>query len=160
MCSWKSRARILPCGPPPGIPIGKPQPRALTGARQKGPPLMLLYIDPGTGSMLVTVLIGIAGAAVYALRARFMKIRLKIGGGKAKSDAQSVPFAVFSDNKRYFNVYEPVLRIKEIRSCISPWMRYCFWRPRKASLRYIRQKKYIPPKRDCMHWKNCFRHRL
>ncbi|MBR3077663.1 MAG: CDP-glycerol glycerophosphotransferase family protein [Oscillospiraceae bacterium] len=76
---------------------------------------MLLYIDPGTGSMLVTVLIGIAGAAVYALRARFMKIRLKIGGGKAKSDAQSVPFAVFSDNKRYFNVYEPVLREMDAR---------------------------------------------
>ena len=71
---------------------------------------MLLYIDPGTGSMLVTVLIGIAGAAVYALRSRIMKMKLKIGGGKAKADAQTVPFAVFSDNKRYFNVYEPVLR--------------------------------------------------
>lgn len=78
--------------------------------RQKGFQIMLLYIDPGTGSMLVTVLIGIAGAAVYALRSRIMKMKLKIGGGKAKADAQTVPFAVFSDNKRYFNVYEPVLR--------------------------------------------------
>ena len=71
---------------------------------------MLAYIDPGTGSMLVTVLIGIAGAAAYTLRTRVMKLKMKIGGGKAKTDEPCVSFAVFSDNKRYFNVYEPVLR--------------------------------------------------
>ena len=58
---------------------------------------MKLYIDPGTGSMLITVLIGIAGAAVYSLRTRIMKMKMKIGGGKVV-DAESVPFAVFSDN--------------------------------------------------------------
>ena len=70
---------------------------------------MKLYIDPGTGSMLITVLIGIAGAAVYSLRTRFMKMKTMIGGGKVV-DAECVPFAVFSDNKRYFDIFEPVLR--------------------------------------------------
>ncbi|MCR5005510.1 MAG: CDP-glycerol glycerophosphotransferase family protein [Clostridiales bacterium] len=70
---------------------------------------MKLYIDPGTGSMLVTVLIGIAGAAVYSLRTRIMNMKTKIGGGKVV-DTESVPFAVFSDNKRYFDVFAPILR--------------------------------------------------
>ena len=39
---------------------------------------MRLYIDPGTGSMLVTVLVGIAGAAVYSLRTKIMKMKLKL----------------------------------------------------------------------------------
>ena len=71
---------------------------------------MLAYIDPGTGSMLVTVLIGIAGAAVYSMRTRLLKLKTSFGGGRAKTDEPPVPFAIFSDNKRYFNVYEPVLR--------------------------------------------------
>ena len=70
---------------------------------------MKLYIDPGTGSMLVTVLIGIAGAAVYSLRTRVMNMKMKIGGGKVV-DAECVPFAVFSDNKRYYDVFAPILR--------------------------------------------------
>ena len=61
---------------------------------------MRLYIDPGTGSMLVTVLVGIAGAAVYSLRTKIMKMKLKIGSGKAVADTRRVPFAIFSDNKR------------------------------------------------------------
>ena len=45
---------------------------------------MLLYIDPGTGSMLFTVLLGLIGAAVYSLRMLFIKLRFAISGGKAK----------------------------------------------------------------------------
>ncbi|MBQ7474710.1 MAG: CDP-glycerol glycerophosphotransferase family protein [Clostridia bacterium] len=71
---------------------------------------MFAYIDPGTGSMLFTVLLGIMGAAVYSIRVFIMKLRSRVGGGRAKKDAERVPFAVFSDNKRYFSVFEPVLR--------------------------------------------------
>ena len=38
-----------------------------------------LYIDPGTGSMLFTVLIGVLSAAVYGARTLF--IRLRTGAG-------------------------------------------------------------------------------
>ena len=34
---------------------------------------MRLYIDPGTGSMLFTVLLGLIGAAFYSLRMLFIK---------------------------------------------------------------------------------------
>ena len=45
---------------------------------------MLYYIDPGTGSMLFTVLLGIIGAGVYSLRMLFIKLRYKLGGGKVQ----------------------------------------------------------------------------
>ncbi len=71
---------------------------------------MKLYIDPGTGSMLFTILIGVLGAAFYSLRMLFVKFKFKISGGKAKAMDTTIPFAVFSDDKRYFKIFEPVLR--------------------------------------------------
>ena len=71
--------------------------------------LLLLYIDPGTGSMLFTLLLGLIGAAVYGVRVSAMKLRLKMSG-KRKSDPNRVPFAIFSDNKRYWQIFEPVVR--------------------------------------------------
>ena len=71
---------------------------------------MRLYIDPGTGSMLFTILIGVIGAAFYSLRMLFIKLRYKVGGGKAETALQKIPFVVFSDDKRYWKIFEPVLR--------------------------------------------------
>lgn len=71
---------------------------------------MKLYIDPGTGSMLFTILIGVLGAAFYSLRMLFVKLKFKVSGGKAKTADTTLPFAVFSDDKRYFKIFEPVLR--------------------------------------------------
>ena len=71
---------------------------------------MRLYIDPGTGSMLFTVLIGIVGAAVYSIRLFSIKLRVKLSGGKVNLNADRVPIAIFSDNKRYWNIFEPICR--------------------------------------------------
>jgi len=71
---------------------------------------MLLYIDPGTGSMLFTVLIGVLGAAFYAVRMLFIKLRFKLSGGKADTALKKEPFVIFSDDKRYWNVFEPICR--------------------------------------------------
>lgn len=67
----------------------------------------MYYIDPGTGSMLFTVLIGIVSAGFYMARSLFLRLRYRSKGEKqAQQDA--VPFAVFSDDKRYFNVFAPI----------------------------------------------------
>lgn len=71
---------------------------------------LYLYIDPGTGSMLFTVLLGIVGAAFYSLRMLWIKLRYRLGGGKAKIDEKKIPFVIFSDNKRYWTVFEPIIR--------------------------------------------------
>lgn len=71
---------------------------------------MRMYIDPGTGSMLFTILIGVIGVAFYSVRMLFIKLRYKIGGGKSVAAFKKIPFVVFSDDKRYFKIFEPVLR--------------------------------------------------
>lgn len=69
-----------------------------------------LYIDPGTGSMLFSLFIGVAAAASFAARALFIKFKFVLQGGKKTSDAteSNIPFVIFSDNKFYWNIFEPV----------------------------------------------------
>ena len=71
---------------------------------------MLLYIDPGTGSMLFTILIGVIGAGIYSLRMLWIKIRFLLSGGKVETSDIEIPFVIFSDDKRYWNVFEPICR--------------------------------------------------
>ena len=71
---------------------------------------MLLYIDPGTGSMLFTILIGVIGAALYSFRMLWIKIRFMISGGKIEEYSEKIPFVIFSDDKRYWTVFEPICR--------------------------------------------------
>ena len=47
-----------------------------------------LYIDPGTGSMLFTVLIGVLSAAVYG--ARSLVIKLRTGAGRKADKNKTV----------------------------------------------------------------------
>ena len=70
-----------------------------------------LYIDPGTGSMLFAILIGLLGVARFAFKGLWVKIRFLFSGGKAKDNSdRSIPLAVFSDDKRYWSVFEPILK--------------------------------------------------
>ena len=70
---------------------------------------MLMYIDPGTGSMLFTILMGVFGAGIYGARNLSMKLKFRASGGKAVPvDTDRVPIAIFSDDKRYWNVFEPI----------------------------------------------------
>ncbi len=70
---------------------------------------MRFYIDPGTGSMLFTILVGVLGASIYALRNVFMKLRFILSGGsKEKTNTNKIPIAIFTDSKRYWNVFEPI----------------------------------------------------
>lgn len=72
--------------------------------------MILLYIDPGTGSMLFAVLVSVIGAAVYSLRMLLIKLQFVISGGKVKKNEEKIPFVIFSDDKRYWNVFEPICR--------------------------------------------------
>lgn len=72
--------------------------------------MRFLYIDPGTGSMLFAVLIGVLGAAFYSLRMLFVKLRYKVGRKDEKINVDEIPFVIYSDDKRYWNVFEPICR--------------------------------------------------
>lgn len=70
---------------------------------------LFLYIDPGTGSMLFSLALGVATTAVFAFRALAVKLRFVFSGGKAdKISSEKIPFVIFSDHKRYWNVFKPI----------------------------------------------------
>jgi len=71
---------------------------------------MTLYIDPGTGSMLFTILLGVIGAGIYSLRMLFIKIKFAISGGKVEVDKNKIPFVIYSDDKRYWNIFAPICK--------------------------------------------------
>lgn len=67
------------------------------------------YIDPGTGSMLFTLLIGFVTTGYFFLRKVIIKLRFMLSGGSGKSDDQGkLPYVIFSDHKRYWNVFKPI----------------------------------------------------
>ena len=73
--------------------------------------IVRLYIDPGTGSMLFAILIGLLGVARFVFKGLWVKLRFMFSGGsKSDLDAKTIPLAIFSDDKRYWSVFEPICR--------------------------------------------------
>jgi hypothetical protein len=72
--------------------------------------LHLLYIDPGTGSALFSILIGAAATIYFLGRALIIKLKVVLSGGKA-ANAASVEhsFVIYCEGKQYYNVFKPVL---------------------------------------------------
>ena len=72
--------------------------------------LKVLYIDPGTGGMLFTILFGLFGVVVFSFRALLMRLKFSASGDKnAKINSTKIPIAIFAESKRYWNVFEPLL---------------------------------------------------
>ncbi|MDR2102960.1 MAG: CDP-glycerol glycerophosphotransferase family protein [Treponema sp.] len=71
---------------------------------------LFAYIDPGTGSMLFSLLTGVAVTFFF-----FMKnIMLKIRGGLllkdgVKKQSSRYSLAIYSEGKQYWNVFKPIL---------------------------------------------------
>jgi len=69
-----------------------------------------LYIDPGTGSALFSILIGAAATVYFLGRALIIKLKVIFSGGKAAGTASAEhPFVVYCEGKQYWNVFKPVL---------------------------------------------------
>ncbi|MBO4864469.1 MAG: CDP-glycerol glycerophosphotransferase family protein [Eubacterium sp.] len=68
--------------------------------------------------MLFTILIGLFGTATYFLRNLFMKLKFSSRGKVEVED--KIPLVIFSDHKRYWNVFEPICDELEKRkiSCV------------------------------------------
>ena len=73
----------------------------------EAPPVKYAYIDPGTGSMLFTILIGAVSVVVYGLRGFFIKLRYSLNKN-AKKNENTIPIVIFSDDKRYWNTFGPI----------------------------------------------------
>lgn len=65
------------------------------------------YIDPGTGSMLFTILIGLISVLVYGFKG--LLIKLKTFGKKDNNkDKNVLPIVIYTDSKRYWNIFKPI----------------------------------------------------
>lgn len=70
-------------------------------------PIVKAYIDPGTGSMLFTVLVGLISAGIYAFKG--LLVKMKYFNKKDKTMSNNViPFVIFSEGKRYWNSFEMI----------------------------------------------------
>jgi hypothetical protein len=74
----------------------------------------LAYIDPGTGSILFSLLTGVAAAAFFLLKALFIKIKYITGKGEALSSNYN-HFVIYNEGKQYWNVFKPILEEFENR---------------------------------------------
>ena len=102
---------------------------------------MNLYIDPGTGSMLFSILIGIIGVVVFFLRTALIKIKFILSGGKkAKIDKNKLPIVIFSDHKRYWNVFKPICDEMEKR---GQKITYYTASPDDPAIEYGKDKKFV-----------------
>ncbi len=69
----------------------------------------LLYIDPGTGSMLFSILIGATATIYFLARAAVLKIKFFFSGRKGEADVSSHTVVIYNEDKRYWDVFKPVL---------------------------------------------------
>ena len=72
--------------------------------------LKLAYIDPGTGSLLISALIGVVFTALFALKGIFYKILSRFSGKTSHLNYDFTDRLVFfNEGQRFWNVFEPVL---------------------------------------------------
>ncbi|MGN0728804.1 CDP-glycerol glycerophosphotransferase family protein [Treponema sp.] len=69
----------------------------------------LLYIDPGTGSMLFSILIGATATLYFLARAAILKLKFLFTGKKGAADTSTHKYVIYNEDKRYWNVFKPVL---------------------------------------------------
>ena len=71
---------------------------------------LLMYIDPGTGAMLFSIIIGVASALFFLVQKLKLKLKFLFSGGKIHADngGKKTPYLIFAENKRYWNLFKPI----------------------------------------------------
>ena len=71
-----------------------------------------LYIDPGTGSMLFSILIGAAATLFFLGKAAILKLKLlfsaKKNGVSTTTDSNFKNYVIYNEGLQYWNVFKPV----------------------------------------------------
>lgn len=69
----------------------------------------LLYIDPGTGSMLFTILFGAVATLYFVGKTAFIRLKTLLAGGRAGQAHPEEALVIFSEGGRYWPVFEPIV---------------------------------------------------
>ena len=75
----------------------------------------MLYIDPGTGSMLFSVLISLFALGYFAFRGVLLKLRLLFAGKKGSAKGKRIPYVIYNEGRQYWNTFKPVVEEFEKR---------------------------------------------
>ena len=71
-----------------------------------------LYIDPGTGSMLFSILVGAAATLFFLGKAAWIKIKLlftaKKNGVSSQADSSIKKYVIYNEGLQYWSVFKPV----------------------------------------------------
>lgn len=107
---------------------------------QLGMEFVRLYIDPATGSMLFSVLLGVFITAGFFLRMLFIKLKTVIGGKSAANLEGFHKYLLYSDDKRYWNSFKPILEEFEKRE-----IDVAFWTSSEDDPVFSEEYKYVHP---------------
>lgn len=66
------------------------------------------YIDPGTGSMLFSVVLGMCATAYFILHSLIINIKSSLFASRGLSK-NNKPFVIYSEGSQYFSVFKPVI---------------------------------------------------
>lgn len=75
----------------------------------------LLYIDPGTGSALFSIVLGLLTTVYFVGRALIIKFKFKLTGKKADISLDEQKYVVFCEGPQYLTVFLPVIEAFEKR---------------------------------------------
>lgn len=78
----------------------------------------ILYIDPGTGSMLFSILIGATATLFFLVRALLLKVKFFFTGkkdGSTQLDSSYRPYVIYNEGNQYWNTFKPVVEEFEKR---------------------------------------------
>ena len=103
--------------------------------------IIRLYIDPATGSMLFSVLLGVFITASFFVRMLFIKLKTVIGGKSASARAEGFnKYLIYSDDKRYWNSYRSILDEFESRGIEA-----AFWTSSEDDPVFTQDYRYVHP---------------
>ena len=77
--------------------------------------LLPLYIDPGTGSAIFSIVIGLTAAVFFLFQALYIRAKVFFSGGRIKNETKN-KFVIYAEDKRYWNNFKPVIEEFEKRA--------------------------------------------
>lgn len=100
-----------------------------------------LYIDPATGSMLFSVLLGVFITVGFFFRTLLIKLKTFITGKSGSSTTEGYNrFLIYSDDKRYWNNFFPILDEFEKRK-----VDVAFWTSSEDDPVFSEKYEYVHP---------------
>lgn len=73
---------------------------------------LISYIDPGTGSMLFSVIVGVISVGFFAFKAFLNKVASFSFKGRKEAEAMKgslKQYVIYSEGKQYWNVFKPIV---------------------------------------------------